>query len=58
MAGKFYTIESVLEILEKERVFINQSKGGVTFSGGEPMLQTEFLLEALKACKEWISYSS
>lgn len=51
MAGKFYTIEKILEILEKERVFINQSKGGVTFSGGEPMHQTEFLLEALKACK-------
>jgi pyruvate formate lyase activating enzyme len=51
MAGKFYTIEKILEILEKESVFINQSKGGVTFSGGEPMLQTEFLLEALKACK-------
>jgi pyruvate formate lyase activating enzyme len=51
MAGKFYTMEKILKILEKERVFINQSKGGVTFSGGEPMLQTEFLLEALKACK-------
>ena len=50
--GKYYTIEDILEILEKERVFMNQSKGGVTFSGGEPMLQYEFLLEALKACKE------
>jgi pyruvate formate lyase activating enzyme len=51
IAGKFYTIEKILEILEKESVFINQSKGGVTFSGGEPMLQPDFLLEALKACK-------
>jgi pyruvate formate lyase activating enzyme len=51
IAGKFYTIEKILEILDKERVFINQSKGGVTFSGGEPMYQAEFLLEALKACK-------
>ena len=49
--GELYTVESILDILEKERVFINQSKGGVTFSGGEPMLQCEFLLEALKACK-------
>jgi pyruvate formate lyase activating enzyme len=49
--GKYYSVESILEILEKERVFINQSKGGVTFSGGEPLLQSEFLLEALKACK-------
>ena len=49
--GKYYTIENILEILEKERVFIEHSDGGVTFSGGEPMLQPEFLLEALKACK-------
>lgn len=50
--GKYYTVENILEILEKERVFINQSKGGITFSGGEPMIQFEFLLQALKACKE------
>jgi pyruvate formate lyase activating enzyme len=49
--GKYYTVENILEILEKERVFIEHSDGGVTFSGGEPMLQPEFLLEALKACK-------
>ena len=49
--GKYYTADDILGILEKEQVFINQSKGGVTFSGGEPMLQFDFLLEALKACK-------
>ena len=49
--GKYYSVENILEILEKEKVFINQSKGGVTFSGGEPMLQHEFLYEVLKACK-------
>jgi pyruvate formate lyase activating enzyme len=50
--GKFYTVDEILQILDKERVFMNESKGGVTFSGGEPMLQTEFLVQALKACKE------
>lgn len=49
--GRYYSIDNILEILERERVFIDQSKGGVTFSGGEPMIQSEFLLEALKACK-------
>lgn len=49
--GKYYTVKDILAILDKERVFIGQSGGGVTFSGGEPMLQFEFLLEALKACK-------
>jgi pyruvate formate lyase activating enzyme len=49
--GKYFSVENILEIVEKERVFINQSKGGVTFSGGEPLLQFEFLSKALKACK-------
>jgi pyruvate formate lyase activating enzyme len=49
--GKYYSVDNILEILEQERIFINHSKGGVTFSGGEPMLQTEFLYDALKACK-------
>ena len=51
-AGEYYSVDDVLEILEKERPFMAESGGGVTFSGGEPMLQSEFLLEALKACKE------
>jgi len=49
--GKYYSKEDILAILEKERIFFNQSNGGVTFSGGEPLLQPEFLLETLKACK-------
>jgi pyruvate formate lyase activating enzyme len=50
--GKYYDVETILEILHKEKVFMDQSKGGVTFSGGEPMLQSEFMLEVMKACKE------
>ena len=39
------------EIL-KDKVFYENSGGGVTFSGGECMLQIDFLEEILKACKE------
>jgi pyruvate formate lyase activating enzyme len=49
--GRLMSTGDILEVLEKERIFIEQSGGGVTFSGGEPMLQSDFLLEALKACK-------
>jgi len=51
VVGKYYSVENVLEILDKDRIFLQQSNGGVTFSGGEPMMQFEFLLEVLKACK-------
>ena len=51
MAGKFYTVKEIIDILDGERVFIDKSGGGVTFSGGEPLLQPDFLTEALKTCK-------
>lgn len=50
--GKYYTVEDIMEILDKEKVFLLQSGGGVTFTGGEPMLQSEFLIHVLKNCKE------
>lgn len=50
-AGEYYSVESILEILDREKIFLEQSHGGVTFSGGEPLFQPEFLLEALRACK-------
>ena len=49
--GRYYSVENILEILDKDRIFFQQSNGGVTFSGGEPMMQSDFLLDALKACK-------
>jgi pyruvate formate lyase activating enzyme len=49
--GKYYSVNDIIDILEKDRIFLQQSNGGVTFSGGEPMMQSEFLLEVLKACR-------
>lgn len=45
---------SPLQLVEKVEKYKNYfgDKGGVTFSGGEPLLQPEFLLECLKLCKE------
>jgi pyruvate formate lyase activating enzyme len=52
VVGKYYSVGEILEILKKEMVFFRQSGGGVTFSGGEPLLQPEFLKDALMACKD------
>jgi pyruvate formate lyase activating enzyme len=51
IAGTFYAPDALIKILDREKVFINQSGGGVTFSGGEPLHQPEFLIESLKLCK-------
>ncbi|MFO7863582.1 MAG: radical SAM protein, partial [Salinivirgaceae bacterium] len=48
-----YSIESktLMEQILSDRVFYEESGGGVTFSGGEPCMQPDFLLELLKLCK-------
>ena len=48
MSGRFATVEEILAIVEKERIFFDQSGGGVTFSGGEPLRQPEFLTAVLR----------
>jgi len=50
MSGRMYNVEQLMKIIEKERIHIDHSGGGVTFSGGEPLMHAEFLLEMLKAC--------
>jgi len=50
--GQLYTVDEVMKEIEKDRVFYEESKGGVTFSGGEPFYQFNFLMELLKACKK------
>jgi len=50
--GMKVSVEEVMEEIIKDVVFYDQSGGGVTFSGGEPMVQVEFLSALLQACKE------
>ena len=52
VCGTEYTVYEVLSTILKDKAFYENSGGGVTFSGGECMLQIDFLTEVLKACKE------
>jgi len=52
IAGRYYTVDELVFMADRERVFIDRSGGGVTFSGGEPMMQPEFLIEALKSLRQ------
>jgi len=52
MIGKKMTAEEVLKEIEKDLVFYEESGGGVTFSGGEPLGQSEFLESLLNCCQK------
>jgi pyruvate formate lyase activating enzyme len=44
------TVDEVLAEVERDVPFYDESGGGVTFSGGEPLMQPEFLESLLEAC--------
>ena len=52
ICGAEYTISELFEIIIKDKSYYESSNGGVTFSGGECMLQIDFLTEILKICKK------
>jgi len=49
--GRQMTVSEVMFEVEQDIIFYDQSGGGVTFSGGEPLMQPEFLLELLNQCQ-------
>lgn len=50
--GRQMTTAEVIAGIERDVSFYDQSGGGVTFSGGEPLLQRDFVLALLQACRE------
>lgn len=50
--GKKYTIDDLVTEIKKDIVFFEESGGGVTLSGGEPLLQYDFVMALLKKCKD------
>lgn len=52
IAGRTVTVHELLSEIERDIVFYDQSGGGVTFSGGEPLAQAAFLEAMLEACRE------
>jgi len=48
--GERVTVSELLQRIEQDCLFYDQSGGGVTFSGGEPLAQPAFLLEMLERC--------
>jgi pyruvate formate lyase activating enzyme len=52
IVGREMTVAQVMAEIERDVAFYDQSGGGVTFSGGEPLSQPGFLLALLRACNE------
>lgn len=52
MIGYEITVEDLLHEIEKDRIFYEQSGGGLTCSGGEPLMQIEFLADLLEMSRE------
>jgi pyruvate formate lyase activating enzyme len=51
VVGREMTVAEVMREVQQDRIFYEDSSGGVTFSGGEPLLQPDFLLSLLGACR-------
>jgi pyruvate formate lyase activating enzyme len=51
LSGKFMTAEEVLEEVLRDEAFYETSHGGITISGGEPLLQIDFTTRLLELCK-------
>lgn len=51
--GSKYTPEKLMEEIIRYKSYMDFSGGGVTFTGGEPLLQADFILEVSKLCKKF-----
>ncbi len=51
IVGRELAVEEVMAEIEADSAFYDESHGGVTFSGGEPLLQRDFLRDLLQACR-------
>lgn len=52
LLGRSVSVEDVMRIVRRDRFYYDETGGGLTLSGGEPLAQTEFALSLLSAAKE------
>ncbi len=51
ICGKNQTVDEIIQVLLRDKPFYEQSGGGITISGGEPLTQADFAAELLKRCR-------
>jgi len=52
VVGREVTAKELMDEIEKDKIFFDESGGGITFSGGEPLMQLDFLEALLKEIKK------
>jgi pyruvate formate lyase activating enzyme len=52
VAGRVYTVEEVVDAVRRDAPFYRRSGGGVTFSGGEPLMQSHFVARVMRRCRQ------
>lgn len=52
IVGREVSVGEMLKVIERDRIFYEKSGGGVTLSGGEPLMQSSFAAALLAECKE------
>lgn len=50
--GEYYTVEQAMDFIRRDKAFYDRTGGGVTISGGEALLQPEFVAALTKQCKK------
>ena len=52
IVGKIMSVGEVMTEIKKDTIYYDESGGGVTLSGGEPLMQAEFLSALVKSCRK------
>ena len=52
MWGESWNLDDLFNEVQKDKIYYTQSEGGITVSGGEPTIQSEFIVNLLKMCKK------
>jgi pyruvate formate lyase activating enzyme len=52
LSGRTMSVDALMAEIERDRIFYDESDGGVTFSGGEPLMQPAFLARMVRSCRD------
>lgn len=58
IVGKSMTVDECMDVIDKDRIFYDNSDGGVTIGGGEPLMQSGFVSQLLKRCQNSLIHTT